>query len=282
MHFDKSPSMYEKEKKELFEKRKKDIISTLEDKTWKIKQKYEEKETPTPFEILKSWNCDFDGFGCLLIILYPIGITVLLVACIVALVLWIKNSLYNLPLSRKIEVEIKKANENACSQLERYKKFILEEIENYKNSFEEEKNKLSIKYAKSEKVNEVAGWLTKKFLKYIESADRSIHVENVIVKFNLTICEGGIYYDGGETWDMYTRYYDFTKHRCEKMPELTYRAALATALASQIQTNTMMQYKKDASGSEYDIDINFPDDYDPKSQLVYTAANGNFKPVQKW
>lgn len=285
MKFDKFPSRFEQEKKELLEQKEYEIERDLSDKERKIKQKYEKKDTPNPFEIL-SKCCDF-VFGdyaflvdVFLIIFFPIGIIVLLIASIVSLVLWIINSPYNKSLPGKIDAEIKKANDIANKMLSHYKESTLKEIEDYKNSFEDEKNKLIIDYAASSKVDEVAKWFAKKFLKRIESADRSTHRENVIVNFNLTIYEDGIVYDGYEPWDQ--RYYDFDKHRCETMPELTSRAALATAIASQIKTNTMMQYEKDASGTEYDIDINFSDGYDLKSQLVYTAPNGNFKPVQQW
>ena len=160
-------------------------------------------------------------------------------------------------------------------------------IARYTEGFEEEAQKLSVNFANSTLAKEVIQWLADGFLKTVKAADRASHIEKIVVPFYFTVKKGEIRCNIGK--------YNFEEHRCEELQDILTQAALARAIASQVQLNIIMQYDKDASGAEYKIDITYSypvpvkynssylktEDY-VSVNLVYAASNGNYKPVQKW
>lgn len=195
-----------------------------------------------------------------------------------------------LELAREKALDIERAKNDARSKIAQINKDAEERIASYTQMFEQRAQELSVNYANSSLAKEVIAWLTDGFLKTIYAADRAAHIERITVPFKFYVREGEITCNTGA--------YNFEQHRCENLPNVLAQAALARAIASQIQLRVMMQYDKDSSGTDYVIDITYSYSQNTSSSyyysynsrhydyvladLVYSAPNGNYKPVQKW
>ena len=192
---------------------------------------------------------------------------------------------------REIEKEKARAVENirqpVLAEIAQHRRETEHIITQYTEEFEQEAQKLSVNFANSTLAKEVIEWLAAGFLKTVKAANRASHIEKIVVPFDFHVEKGEIRCNIGR--------YNFEEHRCEQLPNVLAQTALARAIASQVQLNMIMQYDKDASGTEYKIDITYkypeqvkssyyssqPRDY-VSAHLVYTAPNGNYKPIQKW
>lgn len=145
----------------------------------------------------------------------------------------------------------------------------------YKNGFEDEAKKLSIKYAESALAQEVADWMTKGYIKTIESADRRSHVKKIDIPFRFDV------YSNKITCNLGT--YDFELQRCRNLDSPLEQVALARALASFIQLQITMKYPRDISGTDILINMEYVyrNSY-VQTTLVYKAKNGNYESVRDW
>lgn len=166
-------------------------------------------------------------------------------------------------------------------------------IRQYNDDFEKEAQKLSTEFANSALAKEIAQWLSSGFLRTVQATDRTSNIEKIVVPCNFHVDKDEIRCNIGS--------YNFDEHRCEPLADALSQAALARALASQVQVAMLMQYEKDTSGTSYKIDISYQYP-EPLKQtyylssmkrdieiedgisvtLNYTAPNGNYKQTRKW
>ncbi len=217
-------------------------------------------------------------------VLIPICYPIYLVIC---KVMNKKADEHNFSLDSIANNEISKIEHNAKTTINELNKKAKQEISEYTCLFEKEAQKLSVNFANSTLAKEVIEWLATGFLKTVKAANRASHIEKIVVPFDFHVEKGEIRCNIGR--------YNFEEHRCERLQNVLAQTALARAIASQVQLNMIMQYDKDTSGTEYKIDITYkypeqvkssyyssqPGDY-VSAHLVYTASNGNYKPIQKW
>lgn len=197
---------------------------------------------------------------------------------------------------KQLELEIEKYRIEECEFFE-----MLEgENESYRIGFEKEAERLSANYENSPITKEISSWLAGDFIMELERTDRSSNVENVTatLEFDVksyTIEREPLRHIYKDYRSAEPRSYDFDKHRCAELPDVLSKAALARAIASQIKETVIDSYKKDSSGTSYELDVKYKyvsivtDKYqfvrDPEYvtvYLTYNAKNGSFKPIESW
>lgn len=171
------------------------------------------------------------------------------------------------------EIELEKSRcEEAIKQIN---DDVKNEINLYKSKFEVEAQQMSVRYSESKLATEVVDWMTNGFSKTIDASDRRSHVEKIKVPFSFKVyadkisCPLGIF--------------DFEIKRCANLNSPLEQTALSRAIASSIQLNITMKYPKDASGTDFVLDITY--DYSENyvlTSIIYTAPNGNYRSVQQW
>lgn len=282
MDFVKLPTNYEEEKISELEEKERSIRSDLSHEKWEIEKiKYREKEPPSA---LKWIDEDlFDHVGCIvLMIFFPIGIPVFIIAGCYDLILRIITFFINRSLSDKIAKEIKEVEEKAETELKKLKENTYKQISNYALLFEENVEQLiANKFSNTENTRAIVEWLTEKSLKRIEEADRSTYMEKIIVKFDMHVCSGAVYHCIGPycTPDEFS----FFKHSIKDLPDLVHIVALARTLASQVKTNIIAYYDNYCSGAEYELNITYEDCYNSeKVHFIYTEPNSEYKTIKEW
>lgn len=148
-------------------------------------------------------------------------------------------------------------------------------ITNYSNWFELTAQKISVNFAESTLAKEVIDWMTSGFFRTIDAADRRAHVERINVPFMFNIYREKI------TCNLGT--YDFELKRCAFLKNPLEQTALARAIASAMQLNTVMHYPQDVNGGEISIQIEYKYSEDHiTATITYLAPNGGFKNVTQW
>ena len=134
---------------------------------------------------------------------------------------------------------------------------------------------MSVRYSESKLATEVIDWMSKGFSKTIDASDRRSHIEKINVPFSFKVYPDKISCPLGT--------YDFEIKRCANLNSPLEQTALARAIASSIQLNITMKYPKDASGTDFVLDIAYAYSENYVSiSIIYTAPNGNYKPVKQW
>ena len=150
-----------------------------------------------------------------------------------------------------------------------------QEIVAYKTEFENEAQKMSVKYAESALATEVINWMTDGFGRTIEATDRRGHIEMINVPFSFNVYADKI------TCNLGT--YDFEINRCANLTNPLQQTAIARAIATAIQLNITMKYPNDISGTDFVLNISYSYAEDHVSvAIIYTAPNGNYRSVKSW
>ena len=197
---------------------------------------------------------------------------------------------HNLKMEEEMAIEVTKIDnelEKAISQIESsYDK----KATDYTSKFELEAQNLSVKYSTSTLAKDVITWISNHYYKLIKAENRESHVQFLETPLEFSVYKDKIACNG-------LGYYDFEKHRCSNLPNTLSQAALARAIASQVQLSVTMQLEKDPSGTSYKIDIEYNYTYDKSYSyhlekyvgdeyvtaiITYKATNGNYKPVEEW
>jgi hypothetical protein len=171
--------------------------------------------------------------------------------------------------------EIEQMRQKIISRAKPMIQEIKTDISHYENGFTQKVQQMSVDLANSALAQEVVDWLTSGFLRTIQAFNRAPHVEQITVPFDFQVYKDRIFCNIGT--------YSFEEHRCAKLRDAVSQAALAKAIANQIQINIVMQYPQDQSGTKYkiDIDCQYPGAFSGVS-LKYSALNGHYKPIQNW
>ena len=135
--------------------------------------------------------------------------------------------------------------------------------------------RISRRYAESALATEVINWMTEGFSRTIDAANRRSYVESISVPFSFNVHTDKIICNLGT--------YDFRIKRCANLTSPVQQTAIARAIASAIQLNITMKYPRDASGTDFVIDIAYSyTDTNVSVIITYAAPNGNYRPVQNW
>ena len=148
--------------------------------------------------------------------------------------------------------------------------------ENYQRLFDKQVQYQSLKLSKSASVKSIADWMTAGFARMIDSADRRIYVEQIEIPYSFKVYAHKIECPSGT--------FDFVKERKKNLNGPVEQAALAVAVASAIQTNIVMQYPHDKSGTNIVVNISpYSSDYGAAMiRMTYSAPNGNFVRLEDW
>lgn len=134
---------------------------------------------------------------------------------------------------------------------------------------------MSVRYAESALATEVINWMTEGFARTIDATDRRSHIERINVPFSFNV------YTNKITCNLGT--YDFEIKRCANLTSPLEQTAIARAIASAIQLNITMKYPKDASGTDFVLNISYAyAENHVSASITYTAPNGNYRSVQSW
>jgi hypothetical protein len=150
----------------------------------------------------------------------------------------------------------------------------------YLTEFEINAQNLSAQFTESEPAKEIIEWMTNRFCKNIDAADRRNHIEKITVPFVFNVCKDKIICDFGHS-DY--EHFDFELKRCRNLNSPLEQTALARAIASAIQMNIIMKYPEDSTGTDISVEISYSySDYYPRTTVTYVAPNGNYKAVRGW
>ena len=180
------------------------------------------------------------------------------------------------------ERKVREANQLIASEQDRCQKAVQDiraqaarEIASYEAAFEAEVQRMSVQYAESALAVEVINWMTDGFSRTIDAVDRRSHIETINVPFSFNVYANQI------TCNLGT--YDFEIKRCANLTSPVQHAAIARAIASAVQLNITMKYPRDASGTDFVLNITYEYIYDYVSATItYTASNGNYRPTENW
>ena len=177
--------------------------------------------------------------------------------------------------AKKLVEEEKIKNKRAKKNLEQQwnKKY-----QEYKNNFETAVTQKAAQFAESPLVKRVVDLLTMEMIKVIDNADRNPANESIYVKFNFQVFIHQITSNAGSFGT-----YDFNQNRCQNLTSAVEQAAIARAIATQINVNLIMRYPQDISGPVPQIKIeHFYTDDTAFTEIEYKSANGYYKAAQKW
>ena len=151
------------------------------------------------------------------------------------------------------------------------------DCEEYAENFEQSVREKSVHFIKGSLVQMIAEQMTSIFSKHIDAADRRKHVPNINIPFSFQVFRDKITSPLGT--------FDFEIERCRALSDCAEQAALSMAIASSVQTNIVMKYPHDKSGTDIVVSIQYTygEEYGPATATItYSAPNGNFMNVQDW
>lgn len=174
------------------------------------------------------------------------------------------------------------------------------EAQEYIDAFWSEAQQQSLKFAESAAADAIAEWAMGHFSKIIASTPRGSHLEYIEACCRLTVFPDKINFGHlksmkkpetveeiiaarhgddcprVDTWD-------FEERRCQLLTTPLEQAALAHALATKLQLETMMAYPEDVCGSAVEIIITRHTDRESAMvNICYRAVNLDYQAVQKW
>lgn len=196
-------------------------------------------------------------------------------ALILGIPLYIISDIISDKKVKKRDIEL--ANEQSrCEQaIQEINTQAAREIAAYKSEFETEARQMSVRYAESSLATEIIDRLTNSFASAIVAADRRSHITTIDVPFSFNV------YTNKITCSSAT--YDFETKRYSNLTGPLEQTAIARAIAAAVQLNITMKYPKDASGTDFKLDISYTYVEDHVSAFItYTAPNGNYRSVQSW
>lgn len=166
-------------------------------------------------------------------------------------------------------------NQKCDDEIQRIRDEANKQYANYLADFNNEAQRMSVRYAESELAVKVINWMTDGFSRTIDAADRRSHIPEINIPFVFKTYKNGIECNIGK--------FDFEIERCEELNSPLEQTAVARAIASAIQLNITIKYPQDASGTKIVIQIDY--DYSADnvaSRITYIAPNGNYRPTSKW
>ena len=174
-----------------------------------------------------------------------------------------------------LDQQIAARNNNVPYQKEQVTKDYEQRYINYLTSFENEAKRLSVQYAESSVAKEVVEWMTNGFSAAIDAMDRRPHIKIITVPFVFNVYREKITCNIGV--------YDFEIHRCAFLNSMLEQAALARALATEMQIKLSMKYPKDISGGDVQIKIEYSYPKDSAAvTLRYQSINGEYQGTKSW
>ncbi len=195
--------------------------------------------------------------------------------------------------NQEIDAKLNMLRNEYDEQINNFRSGFVLMIVEYEKAFRLEKKAQIEKFADNPAVLEIAEWLSKIFIKNISNSNRASHIKEVIVPLYVYVTKTDIKC-GSET-------YSFEYHRCKDLENELMQAALAEAVAFQIQAYVKSHYKKDESGTKYKIQIDFSNNLEAPAEkfekekaypdttelllcitLTYRAENANYKSAQSW
>ena len=176
------------------------------------------------------------------------------------------------------------ASANVCEEskrcndaIELLTKRAQQDCEEYAKNFEQSVQEKSVHFVKGSLVQMIAEQMASIFSKYVDTADRRKHIPNINIPFSFQVFRNKITFPLGT--------FDFEIERCRALGDCAEQAALSMAIASSVQTDIVMKYPQDKSGTDIDVSIRYTygGEYGPATATItYSAPNGNFMNVQDW
>jgi len=175
----------------------------------------------------------------------------------------------------RIDERIKDENKSLEGEIETIRSTGEAKKAQYLTWFENTSQNMSVKFAESDLAKEVIDWMSDGFFRTIDSTDRRPHIERINVPFMFKVYREKI------TCNLGT--YDFELKRCAFLKSPLEQTALARAIVTTMQLNTIMHYPQDASGTSVSIQIEYKyDDEYVCATISYLAPNGEFQNVRVW
>lgn len=175
----------------------------------------------------------------------------------------------------RINTRISMENQNLDQQIASIQNEAENKKARYFEWFESTAQKMSANFAESALAKEVIDWMTSGFFRTIDATDRRAHIERICVPFMFNIFREKI------TCNLGT--YDFELKRCAFLKNPLEQTALARAIATAMQLNTVMHYPQDVNGGVISIQIEYKYSEDHvTATITYMAPNGGFKNVTQW
>lgn len=215
------------------------------------------------------WDLTFGSF------MVHAGICMLL--CLLILILYENRiKLLDQRASNKLMSEADISEQKKQKIIKKYEELKL----NYTAEFSKRVKSLSIQYANSVQVKNVADCMMDFFPQIIDEADRSSNIERVEVQLYFRVFIDSITFSayGGE------RLYSFERNRVDNLKGCCEQEAIARAIGSEIINRIMAMYPDENGvpiiGCNYTM--GYTENLSADVYIIYKAWNSNFRNLQSW
>lgn len=194
--------------------------------------------------------------------------------------------------NKNLEIETNKKISLLKTELER-------DVNAYREAFDGEVRKESLKFVNNWIVAEIAEKLCSYLINSVSKTSRDSYKEHITDEVNFYVTNREVY---GERLQCRKLKYNFEELGFENLNGMFDQAALALCISEAIVSTMRSKYEKDSSGTQYNLSIEYSyglypeyrplDEYTEistgrfveavRTGVVYTAINGNFVPAKKW
>ncbi|HAB88132.1 MAG TPA: hypothetical protein DCE60_03835 [Coprococcus sp.] len=181
---------------------------------------------------------------------------------------------------------IKEEEDTFQEWMENFRKIEAQKVKNYRESFENEAQKLSLEFYKNPITEEIINKMKGDVGRKISHADRRSYVEKISVYIYCSVYKNKV--EWGYEQDV--RNYNFITNRCAVLKKPIEQAALARALARKLENFIKQEYCVDISGTRSVTEGKVTEmliyesgvcEYS-RIWIMYEAPNGYYKKARLW
>lgn len=189
-------------------------------------------------------------------------------------------------LSVRCEYLIKEDEENYKKWEEKYKKTEEAKVRNYRETFENDAQKLSLVFLNNPITKEIVNKMRSYVERVISNANRSSYVEQVTVGIRYRVYK----YKVEWVYENDVENYGFVDNRCNILKNPIEQAALSRAIARMLENFIKQNYSVDVSGTKSVIEVNISEVPNYKLgvceyssvEINYKASNGYYREARSW
>lgn len=179
---------------------------------------------------------------------------------------------------RKRESKLQITYERKMAELEQKEKLLQDKINAsnvYEQEFEDKAKLMSVQLMDSAVVDRIVDWLSEKYFKPIETADRKPYIENIKIPFLIQVFKNKIVTPSGV--------FDFVEECCQLLNSPLEQWAVCHAIAAKLDLQTHTRISEDPSGTPYTVEQQYGNDGEAAIvTLTYSAVNGNYKEAESF
>jgi hypothetical protein len=195
-------------------------------------------------------------------------------------IIWIACILLGIVFSkiRKKSLKLQISYESKTTELEQKTKLLQNMMNDstvYEKGFEEKVKQMSVQLMDSAVVDRIVDWLSEKYFKPIETADRKPHIESIKIPFVIQVFKNKIVSPSGV--------FDFVEECCQLLNSPLEQCAVCHAIAAKLDLQTHTRITEDPSGTPYTVEQEYSNDNEAAIvTITYSAVNGHYKEAESF